>query len=142
MFAVVLAILLIFGGIVSYIMVDQFFPSFGLLNQMFFLALAVSFGVSFGNRLRTVHLAHDELNQSQIRDRAVKMIESIGFQCYHQDKKCTLRNNKFIHRLFADWMGTEQIVIIPKKEGILLTGPGRYLNNLDLRFQNQSKRNT
>ena len=137
-FIVVLFLLLVLGGIVSFIMVGEFFPSFGLFNQMLFLSLAVSFGVSFGNRLRTIHVSNEEHSQKEIRNRAVSVIESLGFRCYHQNKKCTLRNNRRVHRLFSDWLGTEQIIIIPKEEGILLTGPGRYMNDLNWRFQKES----
>lgn len=137
-FIVVLLILLVLGGIVSFIMVGDFFPSFGLFNQMLFLSLAVSFGVSFGNRLRTIHVSSEEQTQKEIRKRAVSLIESLGFQCYHQNKKCILRNNRKVHRLFSDWLGTEKIIIIPAEEGILLTGPGRYLNDFNWRFQEES----
>ncbi len=130
-FAVVLFLMIFLGGLLSLILVGTFFPSFGLLNQMLILSLAVAAGFSLGNRLKALHVDHAHLSQKELRELATRVIESMGFSCEHANKKCVFRNTRKFHRWFSDWLGTEQIVLSPEGTGILLTGPARYLNDLN-----------
>ncbi len=136
-FAVVLFLLLFLGGLLSLINVDRFFPSFRLLNMMLFLSFAVSLGLSFANRLKTMIISHRGRTRAELRDLTVSVIESAGFTCHHENRKCTFRSKQQIFRWFSDWMGTEQIILSPKGEGLEVSGPGRYLNNLTWQLESQ-----
>ena len=139
-FAVVLFVLLFCGGIISFFVVGRFLPSFGLFNQMLILSLAIAAGVSMANRTKALHVDHDALSGSELRDKITSVIESFGFLCHHEQQKCTFRNQRQVHRWFNDWLGTEQIVLTADGNGLLLTGPGRYLNELEVHLRKHIKK--
>jgi hypothetical protein len=130
-FSLVLGMLILLGGMASWIAVDRFLPTFNLFNQMVFVSLGVSIGVSAGNKLRSLTIRPE--NHAQIMKKVTESLHDIGFKPASENPQASdrsFRNTRRIHRLFSDWLGTERIKVVKKEEIISITGPSRYLTEL------------
>lgn len=139
-FVIVLVIFLVLGGIVSVVMVDRFFPTFRLFNQMIFLSVAVAIGVSAGNKIMTLSILPE--HQPVVPDQVIKAIKSMGFDLILKGEKFTFRNKNRLPQLFSDWLRTEHIILEPYKNGLKVTGPSRYISDLTWKLEKPEEENS
>ena len=103
--------------------------------NLVFLTIGVSVGVTFGAR-RSQLILTDTVNVKKIKAWTLEFFSENGLSLReNNDDGTTLESVNKFNRLFNNWFGTELISVRQIDNGVIIEGPIRYIDSIDLKLR-------
>ncbi|MGB3848727.1 MAG: hypothetical protein WA958_02070 [Tunicatimonas sp.] len=127
----------IVGAVIQIFMsMNSFEPNFhNWWLYLVFLAIGVSVGVTFGAR-RSQLILTDTIDVKKIKAWTLKFFSEHGLSSReNNDDGMTLESTNRFNRLFNNWFGTELISVKQVDNEVIIEGPIRHIDSIDLKLK-------
>ncbi len=128
---------LVIGAVIQiFASMSSFEPNFyGWWMNLVFLATGVSVGVTFGAR-RSQLILTDTTDVKKVKAWTLKFFSENGLSVReNNDDGTTLESISKFNRLFNNWFGTELISVKQIDDGVIIEGPIRHVDSVDLKLR-------